>query len=145
MAYLADTNVMWRRFDPADPRYPEIKAALDKLLLAGEIVYITAQNLIEYQALATRPTDANGLGLTRAEANAKALVMECFYPLLPENAAIYPLWRGLMNTHEANGKAVHDARLVAVMLSHGVNHILTTNVAHFRRFAEIIVVAPKYL
>lgn len=32
MTYLADTNVMWRRFDPADTKQPEIKAAFDKLL-----------------------------------------------------------------------------------------------------------------
>jgi hypothetical protein len=49
MPYLVDTNVMWRRFDPADARQPAIKAALDKLLLAGETVYITAQNWFSTQ------------------------------------------------------------------------------------------------
>jgi predicted nucleic acid-binding protein len=144
MAYLADTNVMWRRFDPADPRQPEIKTALDKLLLAGESVYITAQNLIEYQSLATRPPDVNGLGLTRIQANAKAQTIESFFPFLPDTADIYLHWRSLMNTHEANGKTVHDARLVAVMLAHGVTHLLTLNPSHFQRFSDLItVVEPK--
>ena len=98
---------------------------------------------MEYQALATRPTDVNGLGLTRAEANAKAFTIEAFFSLLPETADIYPHWRNLMNMYEVNGKVVHDARLVAVMLAHGITHILTANASHFRRFVEITVVEPK--
>ncbi len=35
-------------------------------------IHITAPNLIEYPSLATRPSDVNGLGLTRAQANTKA-------------------------------------------------------------------------
>jgi predicted nucleic acid-binding protein len=34
---------------------------------------------------------------------------------------------------------VHDARLAAVMLAHGVNHILTFNVDDFRRYPGIVV------
>ena len=70
MAYLADTNIVIRRLVTGDPQYPLISAALTKLDQQGETVYITAQNLVEFQALATRPVTANGWGLTTAQASA---------------------------------------------------------------------------
>ena len=58
MRYLADTNVAARRILTADPAHSVIKHAVDTLLLRGEEVSITAQNVVEFQALATRPLDA---------------------------------------------------------------------------------------
>ena len=145
MKYLADTNVAARRILTADSAHPVIKQAVDTLLLRGEEVSITAQNLVEFQALATRPLEANGLGLTPADANTMAQDIEAIFPLLEETAAVYTQWRALMKLHDVRGRQVFDARLVAVMLAHGVTHILTTNAAHFRRFPEILVVEPKDL
>ncbi|HZO87056.1 MAG TPA: hypothetical protein VFB38_01865 [Chthonomonadaceae bacterium] len=54
MAYLADTNVCARRVLPSDPLYSIVKDAVDALILQGETAYVTAQNLVEFQALATR-------------------------------------------------------------------------------------------
>ncbi len=36
------------------------------------------------------------------------------------------------------GKQVHDANLVATMLTHGIAHLLTFNEADFRRFGALI-------
>ncbi len=124
MTYLVDTNVMWRRFDLTDARQPLIKTALDRLILQGETPCITAQNLIEHQSLATRPLNVNGLGLTRHEANEKAREMEALFAFLVDTPNIYSHWRALMQTYEVSGRQVHDARLVAVMLAHGVTHCL---------------------
>lgn len=142
MAYLADTNVSSRRVLLSDPLYGVVKSALDALIFQGEIVYITAQNLVEFQALATRPAEANGLGLTPTEANERAGDIEALFPLLPEVPEIYPHWRTLMETIDLRGRQVYDARLVAIMLAHGITHILTFNANHFRRFPGITVVEP---
>ena len=69
MAYLLDTNCMWRRFIASDPDHSRVKAKIDTLLRNGETLYITAQNMIEFQAVATRPTTANGLGLSSSDTN----------------------------------------------------------------------------
>lgn len=142
MAYLLDTNCAWRRFIVTDPEHPKIKARIDTLLRQGETVYITAQNMVEFQALATRPVSANGLGLSTQDANQEARAIQALYPLLPETADIYIEWRQLMDTYDVKGRVVFDARLVAVMLSYGITHILTTNRADFQRFAGITVVEP---
>jgi predicted nucleic acid-binding protein len=143
ISYLADTNVAARRVLTADPLYPVVKSAVDTLLMRGVSVFITAQCLVEFQALATRPLTANGLGLTPAEANAQARDIEAVFPLLEEVPSIYPHWRTLMENHDVRGRQVFDARLVAVMQVHGISHLLTTNASHFARFRGIMIVEPR--
>jgi hypothetical protein len=59
VAYLADTNVAPRRALPAGPPHPIIVSAIERVRRQGEIIYGTAQVLIELHALATRPVAAN--------------------------------------------------------------------------------------
>ncbi len=99
--------------------------------------------MIEFQALATRPAAANGLGHTPAEANRQAQDIEAIFPMLEEGPAVYAQWRLLMERYDVRGRQVFDARLVAVMLVHSITRILTMNAPHFRRFTEIDVVEPK--
>jgi predicted nucleic acid-binding protein len=140
--YLVDTNVAARRVLASDPLHPMIKDAVDALLMRGDVLFVTAQCLIEFQALATRPAAANGLGLPSAEANALAHSILAVFPLLEETPAIYQNWRTLMDLYDVVGRQVFDARLVAVMQTHCISHLLTTNGNHFRRFSEITVVEP---
>src|SRR5579862_4600640 len=114
MIFLADTNVVLRRILAADPLHTLVKRVLDATLIQGDEVRIAPQNLIEFQALATRPVGANGLGMSTAEASAEARGIEALFPLLPETPAIYPLWRTLVDAHDVKGRQVYDARLVAV-------------------------------
>ena len=39
--------------------------------------------------------------------------------------------------------AAHDARLVAAMSVHGINHLLTFNIADFKRYPAITVLSPN--
>src|SRR5437773_9652179 len=43
---------------------------------------------------------------------------------------------------DVKGKQVHDANIVATMLGHGLDHILTHNTADFERFRGLIDVVP---
>ena len=99
--------------------------------------------LIEFHALATRPVAANGLGLEDDQARSFGSDIEALFPLLPETPDVYLHWRGLINSYSVRGRQVYDARLVAVMLAHGVTDLLTLNPTHFRRFSQIRVVDPS--
>ncbi|MFM6282248.1 MAG: PIN domain nuclease, partial [Dolichospermum sp.] len=55
---------------------------------------------------------------------------------------VYSEWEGLVITHSVIGINVHDAKLVAAMLVHGITHILTFNTKDFARYSEIIAVNP---
>jgi len=90
----------------------------------------------------TRPVDRNGLGLTVLEAEREVRAIEDGMILLPDGEAVYREWRRIVVQHNVSGVQVHDARLAAAMVVHGVGHILTLNVADFSRFSGLTTVHP---
>ncbi|HEV3081778.1 MAG TPA: PIN domain-containing protein [Gemmataceae bacterium] len=146
MALLVDTSVLARLANTADPFYAVAAHAVMELHRRGEVLHVTAQNLVEFRNFATRPKAVNGLGLSAVAAEAKAAVFEGTFPLLAETPDIYPAWKALVGALGIVGKQVHDARLVAVCHVQAVTHLLTFNVAHFVRMAGygpgVVVVDP---
>lgn len=51
----------------------------------------------------------------------------------------FTLWFDIVIRYSVQGKQVHDARLVATMLTHEVRHLLTFNTQDFQRYADLIV------
>jgi len=51
-------------------------------------------------------------------------------------------WRRILVDYRVSGVQVHDARLIAAMLVHGVTHILTFDAKDFSRFDKIDAVHP---
>jgi predicted nucleic acid-binding protein len=146
MSHLVDTSVLARLANTADAQHATADRAVVALHQRGEVLHVTPQNLIEFRNLATRPKAANGLGLSAADAEAKAAVFEGAFPLLTETPDIYLAWKALVGALGIIGKRVHDARLVAVCHVHGVKHVLTFNVGHFSGMAGfgpgIVVIDP---
>ena len=95
MAILVDTSVLGRLANRADVGHPVAKAAVAELHRRGEVLYITAQNLIEFRNFATRPVSANGLGLAAPAVEALAATFEAAFPLLEDTRDIYPAWKAL--------------------------------------------------
>ena len=143
---LLDTSVLGRLANRADASHAIAKTAVAELHRRGERLRITAQNLIEFRNFATRPTTANGLGLSTVDASAIGSTFEASFPLLAETPAIYPTWLALVDALGVVGKQVHDARLVAVCHVHAVTHLLTFNIGHFTRLAGfgpgLVIVDP---
>ena len=48
----------------------------------------------------------------------------------------------LLSSVQVAGKQVHDANIVATMLTYGVPKLLTNNTADFARFGHLITVVP---
>jgi predicted nucleic acid-binding protein len=138
MAILVDTSVLGRLANRADAAHATAQAAIAELHRRGEVLHVTAQNLIEFRNFATRPAAVNGLGLPPSTAAALTAAFEASFPLLEETPAVYPAWRVLVDALGVVGKQVHDARLVAVCHVHGVAQVLTFNVAHFARLATAL-------
>lgn len=136
MAYLVDTSVLGRLANTADTFYAVAGRAVVELHRRGEILHVTPQNLIEFRSVATRPVEANGLGLSSEDAGATAAAFETVFPLLVDTPDVFPAWKALVEALSVVGKQVHDARLVAVCHAHGVTHLLTFNSRHFTRLAS---------
>ena len=70
---------------------------------------------------------------------------EAVFRLADEPLEVFRRWRQLVEDHAVKGKQVHDARLVAIMLENGMDHILTFNVDDFQRYSDITAVNPHTL
>jgi len=103
----------------------------------------TSQTLAEFWNACTRPIDKNGFGLSVAETDRLAQVIERNFEFLPDNHEVHNRWRSLLVAHNIQGVQVHDARLAASMYVYGVRQILTINIRDFRRFRDLHVVHPR--
>ena len=142
MTFLLDANVLLRSAEPGHSQHAEATVAVRTLLRRGHELVIVPQNLYEFWAVATRPVKDNGLGMTPAEAAAEPTTIQARFALLPDTPAVFPEWRRLVLAHGVSGKPTHDARLVAAMQVHGVDHLLTFNNKHFKRFPGVVVHTP---
>lgn len=145
MTFLLDTGVILRLADETDLLHQNVGDAVNALIIRGRDLFITTQNIAEFWNVATRPKENNGKALP-PEAVAR-LFDETIAPacgILTESRKTPDEFKRLLVQYNVTGKQVHDARLVAVMLSWKIEHILTLNPRNFRRFeAEgISVIEP---
>lgn len=143
--YLADTNLLLRLADTDSPQHPVATQALARLLGQGDEVYVTPQNFIEFWAVATRPVEANGFGWTGERTAQEVTEMQRRFPMLPDSPEIFPHWLELVRRLPVHGKRVHDARLVAVLEAHAVEHLITFNTADFTVFPSLSLIDPRRL
>jgi predicted nucleic acid-binding protein len=142
VSFLADTNLLLRSVDSAHPMHAEAIYAIRTLRVRGNLIHIVPQNLIEFWNVYTRPLERNGLGGTATEAKEEIERLKQFFPLLLDTAEVYQVWENLVVTYNVMGVNVHDARLVAAMLIHGLTQIVTFNTDDFRRYSEITAIHP---
>jgi len=141
--WLADTNILLRSAQTSHPMSSNVNDVVRVLLARGDELFIIAQNLIEFWAVATRPIANNGLGLTVAQAAQELTKLKVLFVILPDTASILPEWEQLVVAHQVLGKQVYDVRLVAAMIVHDVKHLLTFNTGDFKRFTTITAVNPQ--
>lgn len=141
--FLLDTNLLLRLSDGNSPHQALADQSIKKLRLRGDWPCLTAQNLIEFWAVATRPIDANGFGWDTQKTRVEIDQLLNKFPLLDDTPAILTNWMNLVTTHDVKGKRAHDARLVAVMQSHGITHLLTFNTDDFKSYSDITLIHPS--
>lgn len=80
---LADTNILLRSLHLQHPHHDVAKNALKLLRLRNETLCVAPQNLVEFWAVATRPLNENGLGMTGRELPVKSLSYGSFFAFCP--------------------------------------------------------------
>lgn len=141
-AWLLDTNILLRMSKRDDSHHRVISGALQVLVAHGARLCFTSQNLGEFWNASTRPLDRHGFGLSVAETDRLARVIERDFEFLPDSREVHDRWRSLLVAHDVKGVQVHDTRLAASMYVHGVTQLLTVNLRDFRRFTGLRVVHP---
>jgi predicted nucleic acid-binding protein len=144
MAVLADTGILLRLLNRDDPYRPGIREAVRTLRGRNVAVVTSPQNIAEFWNVCTRPASARGgFGLSVEETDRRVRLIERLFRVLPDDAEVYFHWRRLVTAHSVSGVQVHDARLVAFMLAHRIDRILTLNGTDFARYGGITAVAPE--
>jgi predicted nucleic acid-binding protein len=145
MSVLFDTNVLLRAAQIGHPMYQTAVDAGEVLRLRGKDLFLVPQNFYEFWVVATRPAAQNGLGFMPAQAHSELARFKALFRLLDDAPAIFPQWERLIVQHQVRGKNAHDARLVAAMMVHGIDQLLTFNVSDFQRYRNIMVLDPAQI
>ncbi len=142
MRYLPDTNIVLRLASEDTEKHALVKQALRQVAEQGDEIVLVPQVLYEFWGVGTRPQPVNGFGwgVERARLEVEELLLQ--FPLLPDTPLVFTTWLELVTTHQVSGKQVHDARLAAAALAHGLEVLLTLNGDDFKRF-EVRTVHPR--
>ncbi len=102
---LADTNILLRLAQPGDPHRQPARSAIRLLRTRdGESFAIAPQSLYEMYVVCSRPTSANGFGMTSQQSRAEIAKARSFFQLLPETAQVYTTWERLIDQYAILGK-----------------------------------------
>jgi predicted nucleic acid-binding protein len=135
---LLDTNIYLAATDEGRAEHRRAISAIDTWPALGTALYTCGQVLREYLSVATRPAAANGLGMPQADAVANVRALRSRLRFLAETDKAVEQLLDLLDGVECTGKQIHDANLVAIMLAHGIDTIVTMNAEDFMRFSDRI-------
>ncbi len=132
---FVDTNVLvYARFNTA----PYHQIARDTLQLAAgesDTLKISRQVIREYLAVITRPQPWSKPIPSRQASHDVIRLFASFE--IPENGPnVTNTLIEICRETPVGGRQIHDANIVATMLAHGENRLLTFNTTDFQRFAN---------
>lgn len=139
---FVDTNVLIYASRPASTQHSSAQGALSRLRVDASPLWLSLQVLREYLAAATRP-QPSGPALPMAAAIADVQRFRTGFNVTEDPPETFDRLLQLLVGHRGGGKQVHDANLVATMLSYGITRVLTYNHADLRRFDGLIeIIVP---
>jgi predicted nucleic acid-binding protein len=141
--YLLDTNILLRIADTSSSQHHLVINTIKEILKSGDKCVITAQVLVEFWVVATRPTDVNGLGWIPQETRDKINQFIAQFILIQETPDIFTNWLQLVTDNDIKGKRTHDIRLLAVMKAHNITHLLTFNPRDFIQLPDLTIIQPQ--
>ena len=132
-----DTNVLLTATDELRSQHREAQRLITESGPHGLHLAASGQILREYLVVATRPREANGLGLKVGDAVANVNEFLRHLHLYEENEEVSRRLRGLALVHGLHGRRLHDANIAATMSAHGIRAVVTQNDADFAPFEGI--------
>ena len=105
-ACLLDSNILLRISRSDDPQHAAISYALHALVGLGVRLCYTSQTLAEFWNASTRPLDKNGFGLSVAETDRLARVIERDFEFLPDSREVHDQQRKINAKSGRRGRQV---------------------------------------
>lgn len=107
---------------------------MNSALKEGRTVVICPQVVYELRVVLTRPRIENGYGYSALQFESALEQLTLGARLIPDPSDLVQRWLDVCEAHGIVGKRSHDARLVAWMLAHKVDTLLTLNPRDFAAF-----------
>ena len=128
-----DTNVLVRARFTAAPQHALARERLRAALGGAEPIRISRQVVREYLAVVTRPqTWSAPLAMSDALRDADWFLST--FDLLEDGPEVTRVLIALCREVAVAGRRVHDANIVATMLAHAEERLLTFDLQDFRRY-----------
>ena len=138
---FVDTNILVYVKQALSPFNAQATAKLKELAAVGHALWTSRQILREYLVAMSHPAALTGpVPMTALVAD--VLAFEKQFQMAEDGPAVTAELLNLLSTIPVAGKQVHDANIVATMLSHGIKKLVTHNVKDFNRYAGLITVIP---
>ena len=109
MKVLADTNVILRSTQPANPEHALALSAMAWLSESGHELCLVPQSIYEYWVVATRPMAVNGFGMPMSDVDQRIQELLLHFTLLRDERGVYSRWYDLVVSRHVQGKQAHDA------------------------------------
>lgn len=137
---VLDTSVLLAATDDGRAEHEGAVASLNRWPGSSLVPYTSGQIMREYLAVATHPTPQNGLGVARPVAVANLRALRTRLRLLVEDGRVSGRLLEVLEAIECPGGQVYDANVVATMLVHRTDTLVTLNARDFARFGEQVQV-----
>ena len=132
-----DTNVLVNARVLGAPDHDIARARLERIVREREPMRISRQVVREYLAVVTRPQTWE-VSISRQDALDDVDRLISNLEILEDGPAVTERLVALFRDVAVGGRQIHDANIVATMLAHGENRLLTFNVSDFRRYGDWI-------
>jgi predicted nucleic acid-binding protein len=135
---FVDTNVFLTATDRSRARHLIARNLLTEAGKGEFHLALSGQVVREYLVVATRSTEANGLGLSPGDAlrNVEVFTSPPF-AFCEESQAVSQHLRELISRYGLTGRRLHDANIVATMAVHGISRLVTQNAKDFAQIEEV--------
>jgi len=135
MAVFVDSGIPLRAVHRCDPSYPDVRGAVRLLINEGMPLFTGLQQFAEFWNVCTRPPgERGGYNLPLEEAARRLRRIERGVRIITETPLTPEIWKTLVQRYGVRGVRVHDARSVALMLTHSLTKLVTLNKTDFTRY-----------
>lgn len=136
---LVDSNVLIYANIATAPMHGQAQSKLQDLWQNGDDLWISRQIIRKYAVALTRPQTFSQPTLP----NIVTIQIQHFlriFKVADDTSFVTTELLNLMKSVSIGGKKIHDANLVATMLTYNITHLLTNNVGDFTRFSRLITI-----
>lgn len=138
---FVDTNILVYATVAQAPFHQAAQEALKHQSQTDASLWISRQVLREYLAVLSRPqTFAKPASMQALAVQIREF--EQRFQIAEDTTQVTANLLTLIQQLPVGGKQVHDANIVATMLTYGIDRLLTHNTQDFERFSQKITVLP---